>query len=101
MVTCTGSDTHHDPPGDSVTEDDDESPPPFDDDRDVGQLDVQSLPSDISDLSNSDSRKANAETLRQEQLAGESLKGWWGLANKHKGNFVVQDGLLYLSLIHI
>ena len=95
VVTRTGSDTHHDPPGDSVTEDDDESPPPFDDDRDVGQLDIQSLPSDMTDLSNSDSRKANAETLRQEQLADESLKGWWGLANKQKGNFVVQDGLLH------
>ena len=46
-------------------------------------------------MSNSDSRKANAETLRQEQLADESLKGWWGLAKKQKGNFVVQDGLLY------
>ena len=74
---------------------DDDLPPASVDDHGTGRSDDQSLSSNITVLSNSDTRIANAETLRQEQLADESLKGWWGLAKKQKGNFVVQDGLLY------
>jgi len=39
--------------------------------------------------------KANAETLRQEQLEDNTLKGWWSLAKRGKGSFIEKDGLLY------
>jgi len=30
---------------------------------------------------------ANAETMRQEQLDDETLRGWWSLAKRGKGGF--------------
>jgi len=38
---------------------------------------------------------ADAETLRQEQLDDETLKGWWSLAKRGKGGFFMNNGLLY------
>ena len=38
---------------------------------------------------------ANAETMRQEQLDDETLRGWWSLAKRGKGGFFMKDGLLY------
>ena len=38
---------------------------------------------------------ADAETLRQEQLDDETLKGWWSLAKRRKGGFFMSNGLLY------
>jgi len=39
--------------------------------------------------------ESNAETLRQEQLEDDTLKGWWFLAKRGKGGFIEKDGLLY------
>ena len=39
--------------------------------------------------------KANAKTLRQEQLKDGTLKGWWSLAKRGKGGFIEKDDLLY------
>ena len=48
---------------------------------------------DIEDLTQKSS-KANAETIRQEQLDDETLKGWWSLAKREKGGFFTKDGIL-------
>ena len=39
--------------------------------------------------------KANAETLRQDQLEDDTLKGWGSLAKRGKGGFIEKDSLLY------
>ena len=39
--------------------------------------------------------KADAETMHQEQLQDETLRGWWSLAKRGKGRFFVKNNLLY------
>ena len=41
--------------------------------------------------------RADAETLRQEQISDESLRGWWSLAKRDEGGFFVKDNILYHS----
>jgi transposase InsO family protein len=40
-------------------------------------------------------RRANAETLRSEQVSDESLTHCWTLARNNKGDYFIHDGLLY------
>jgi len=40
-------------------------------------------------------RSADADVLRAEQLSDESLKPCWAMATRDKGGFFVKDGLLY------
>jgi len=95
-VTPSGTSTDHDSPDGPADagDDNDSALLPPEDDSEIDQAEGQSGPSDTESPS-SDLRKANAQTLREEQLADETLKGWWRLANLHKGNFVIRDGLLY------
>jgi transposase InsO family protein len=46
-------------------------------------------------VNEAESRRANSEAMRQEQADDETLKGWFSLAKRGKGNFVIHDGILY------
>ena len=87
-VTRSGTSTDPDSPvGPADAADDNDSALLYpEDDSEIDQAEGQSVLSDTESPS-LDLRKANAETLREEQLANETLKGWWRLANLHKGNF--------------
>ena len=55
---------------------------------------------DVSDATRADNQvpnqgKANAETIRQEQIEDDTLKGWWSLAGRNKGDLFIKDGILY------
>jgi len=39
--------------------------------------------------------RANTEELKKEQMMDDTLKGWWSLAMRGKGNLFVKEGLLY------
>ena len=49
----------------------------------------------VGDMNVADSRRANSEAMRTEQANDETLKGWFSLAKRGKGNFVIHDGILY------
>jgi hypothetical protein len=47
------------------------------------------------DYSSSETGKASADLLRQEQLLDDNLASWWSMAKQNKGGLYVKDGLLY------
>jgi hypothetical protein len=46
-------------------------------------------------VNEAESRRANSEAMRKEQVDDETLKGGFSLAKCGKGNFVIHDGILY------
>jgi transposase InsO family protein len=60
--------------------------------------DVNNDVSKVDDTMNDDQlqmRRANAETLKAEQLADDTLSNCWTLARANKGDYFIYDGLLY------
>jgi hypothetical protein len=46
-------------------------------------------------VNEAESHRANSEAIRKEQADDETLKGWFSLAKRGKGNFAIHDGILY------
>ena len=56
---------------------------------------ITNVESGDENLSMSETGKADRETLIAEQQADESLAICWSLAKQGKGNFIVENGILY------